>query len=519
MTIAPPPVCILTAGTGRRSAPLSDTINKCLLPYKGKAIISHIIEQFPCSTSFVIAVGYRDDQVRAYLELMHPEYEFCFIQIDNYEKEGSGPGYSLLCCKAALGNCFYFVAGDGVFEKIPTNKCSSWLGLTKLERDDLTSYCNLEYETNGMAVIDIFDKKQPPKTKNTGVFSGIMFIKDAKDFWHSLENLRHVGEREVSLGFQALVKSRNVIAEIVSWHDLGTLELYNKAIKDSYDFSKIDEFLYISQKYVVKFFADENISAKRVQKTKIVPEVFPKITGRLGQFYAYRKVPGKTMYENWDKKLFADLLIWLKDRLWKKKKVTPEKIQEICSLFYRDKTNQRLKLYNEKYPNWIEPNSVNKKPVQPINKLLSRIPVEIYRGIPVFIHGDLQFDNIITDGKNFMLIDWRQDFAGQIEFGDWYYDLAKLLGGIHLNYDYIKQGKMSYNEVGADVTLKYSTRSEETEYRLILKDFVEKEGLDFQRVEILRGLIYLNMAPLHQPPFDKLLYALAQTTLSDVLKC
>ena len=65
-------------------------------------------------------------------------------------------------------------------------------------------------------------------------------------------------------------------------------------------------------------------------------------------------------------------------------------------------------------------------------------------GIPVFIHGDLQFDNIIFGGK-FSLIDWRQDFAGSF-YGDKYYDLAKLYGGMLINYDRIKQNKMSYFE-------------------------------------------------------------------------
>ena len=41
------------------------------------------------------------------------------------------------------------------------------------------------------------------------------------------------------------------------------------------------------------------------------------------------------------------------------------------------------------------------------------------------------FVNLLYMKKNkFTLIDWRQDFAGETEFGDLNYDLAKLLGGI-----------------------------------------------------------------------------------------
>tara|TARA_Y100000588_G_C14198782_1_gene901490 strand:- start:149 stop:1708 length:1560 start_codon:yes stop_codon:yes gene_type:complete len=519
MTVNKPPVCILTAGTGRRTAPLSDTINKCLLPYKGKAIISHTIEQFPISTSFVIAVGYKADQVRGYLNLMHPEYSFQFVEVDNYERPGSGPGHSLFCCKRILGNSFYFIAGDGIFENIPQNNNGNWLGIGKTGEADLTQYCNLEYTNKDAAVTQIYDKKQPPKDINTGVFSGLMFLKNADDFWHSLENTTYSGEKQVSHGFQALVKTRNINVKTVKWSDLGTLELYKKSFGEAYDFSKTNEFLYISESRVVKFFSEEKISVQRVKKAELVPDVFPRITGRKGQFFAYEKVPGNTMYEILDEKLFADFLIWLKERLWIKKKASAPQMRKICKSFYYNKTDQRLKLFYQKYPSFVEPKRVNNKTVLPIKDLLKKIPYDIYDGVPVFIHGDLHFDNTITNGKDFTLIDWRQDFAGQVELGDWYYDLAKLLGGIYLNYDYIKQGRMFYEEHGVNVHIKFDTRREALVYQSQLKNFIITEGLDFNRVEILRGLIYLNMAPLHHSPFDKLLYALAQTTLSDVLTC
>ena len=53
-------------------------------------------------------------------------------------------------------------------------------------------------------------------------------------------------------------------------------------------------------------------------------------------------------------------------------------------------------------------------------------------------HGDLQFDNIIYSKNKFKLIDWRDSFDGRNK-GDIYYDFAKLLGGIDLNYKFIKK--------------------------------------------------------------------------------
>ena len=61
--------------------------------------------------------------------------------------------------------------------------------------------------------------------------------------------------------------------------------------------------------------------------------------------------------------------------------------------------------------------------------------------IPTFIHGDLHFDNSIYNQKrkSFSLIDWRSDFAGKLKYGDKYYDLAKLYGGLLMDYSKIKK--------------------------------------------------------------------------------
>ena len=81
------------------------------------------------------------------------------------------------------------------------------------------------------------------------------------------------------------------------------------------------------------------------------------------------------------------------------------------------------------------------KKTEKIEKLLNRVKwKDLYDGIPCRIHGDLQFDNIlITNDKKFKLIDYRDNFGGKIEYGDKYYDLAKLYGGMILNYSLIKK--------------------------------------------------------------------------------
>jgi NDP-sugar pyrophosphorylase family protein len=50
-------VCLLTAGFGTRMGKYAELTDKSLLPINGKAIISHIINQYQLSTThFVVAL-------------------------------------------------------------------------------------------------------------------------------------------------------------------------------------------------------------------------------------------------------------------------------------------------------------------------------------------------------------------------------------------------------------------------------------------------------------------------------
>ena len=104
-------------------------------------------------------------------------------------------------------------------------------------------------------------------------------------------------------------------------------------------------------------------------------------------------------------------------------------------------------MYKQKYNfRTDKTNYINGEKTERIEKLLNRVKwKDLYDGIPCRIHGDLQFDNIlITNDKQFKLIDYRDNFGGKIEYGDKYYDLAKLYGGMILNYSLIKQNKFKY---------------------------------------------------------------------------
>jgi len=510
-------VCILTAGKGTRMGALGQILNKALHTIDGKAIITHIINKFPQDAEFVVGVGFLGDQVRNYLQIAHSQRKISFVEVDNFEGPGSGPGYSLLCCRSQLQKPFYFVSCDTLWDnELDWSLDKNWLGVAHVNPADSVHYCNLK--VMGTSVVELRDKSRV-ENESYQAFVGLCHIKDFSVFWAALENTEEVaGEHQISNGVRALIAQTDVQALNVEWTDVGDACKYKRAVSryENFDFSKENEALYIVNRQVIKFFADASISERRVLKSKLNPAVFPPITHHTGQFYAYDFQPGVTLYQVNSRDTFRLLLNWLGKNLWKLQTVDQELMRATCQQFYQAKTLERLGMFDRKYAQSDTRSVVNGRNIPSNNELLSLVPwARLSEGIPCFMHGDLQFDNILFDSsrQTFMLLDWRQDFGGHVEFGDLYYDLAKLYGGIVLNYDFIKLNLLSYTESGQGITFDFAQRFQTKDYLQQLSEYISVNGYDLVKVKILVALIYLNMSPLHHYPFDKLLYSLGRDLL------
>lgn len=516
-----PTVCILTAGKGTRMGSYASYINKSLLPIDKRAAISHIIDKFPENTEFVVAIGHLGNQVKNYLAMAYPSANISFVEVDNYKGPGSGPGYSLLCCKHLLEKPFYFISCDTLWDgEVNVDFDNNWVGVSKINEVETSNYCNFKIEDDH--VVSIQDKIHVTGN-NYRAFIGLCYIKNYNIFWEGLKSSKLIsGEHQISNGIQALVENETVKQYEIEWIDIGTLENYKKAVSryEEYDFSKTNEFIYIDNGRVIKFFADQTIVDKRVAKAALNPGVFPNINDKRGQFYCYPFIPGKTFYEVSTIDAFKKLLGWLNQNLWIETNVNADDMHQICKTFYYEKTLDRLSMYYKKYNGADVENVINGIKVPTTSDLIKQIPWEkLYSGKPSFFHGDLQFDNIIcTNQTNFVLLDWRQDFGGHVEFGDLYYDLAKLYGGIILNYDYIKKKLISYSEDGSNVYFDFAQRHSTKAYLETLMNFIKENGWDEKKVRMLVPLIFLNMSPLHHYPFDKMLYALGRLMLLEELK-
>lgn len=515
-------VCILTAGRGTRMGEFAHFVNKALLPIDYKAVISHIILKFPENTDFVIAVGHFAVQVKDYLRLAHPDTSIQFVLVENYSGVGSGPAHSLACCKSYLMEPFYFVSCDTLWNaEINYLESENWVGVKSVSEEESHAFCNFRLDNN--TVIEIKDKETVP-SDGFAAFSGLCFIKDHEIFWNGIEDQKFVNlelEPQVSLGLNALVRKSSVTSINIGWVDVGNYKDYkNELMKyENFDFSKKNEFLYLINGKVIKFFAEEEVVAGRIEKAGLNPSVFPLINGISNHFYSYNYVEGSTLYEKNSPETFSEFLIFMDEKVWlQSKSFDAERMGQICQSFYYVKTLDRINQYHLKYPD-DEAKYVRGALMPPLSELLSIVPWErLYQGVPSFIHGDLQFDNIIVDRNGgFKLLDWRHNFGGEVNVGDLYYDLAKLSGGMLLNYDYIKLNILSYSETdGADgkrVNFDFATRFGCDEYKKMLEVYILDRGLDLSKVRILVALIYLNMSPLHHYPFDKMLFSLGKLLL------
>jgi NDP-sugar pyrophosphorylase family protein len=516
-----PLVCIPTAGSGTRLGKLGSVLNKALLPIGKQAVISRIFEKFPSNSKFIIALGNKSDQVKSYICAAHPNLDVEYCQVDNYNQPGSGPGYSLLCCKEKLQRPFFFVSCDTLWdEEIPLDAEYDWFGVAKVPPSESNQYCNFELNQN--TIVKVIDKAHV-EGENFRAFTGLCYIKNYNEFWKALEKPSLVkGEHQLSSGIELLIQNHSPHAVDITWYDTGTEAKY-KALNEKYeeyDFSKPDETLYIINAKVIKFFADENISNNRVARAKQKPIAFPNITHNAHGFFSYPFIAGRTLYEDCSTKVFDDFLNWLESNLWQRIDADSAKVKTLCTKFYKNKTLERLDAYHKKYNEESE-TCINSHIVPSTQSLLSKVPWDqLSDGIPVVFHGDLQFDNVLFDRvtNKFTLLDWRQDFAGELQFGDLYYDLAKLNGGLTLNYDYIKKGLFSYSEHDNHIDLDFAQRMLMSDYKKILYQFIESRGLSLPKVKILTAIIFLNMSPLHSNPFDKLLYSLGRLYLHNELQ-
>lgn len=504
---------IPTAGLGSRLGNITNKINKALLPYNSKPILSHIIDHFPKDTRLIIPVGYKAQQIKDYCDLVYPERKITYVNVDDYTSEKSGPAHSLRLCKDFVSGPFWYITCDTYFNELlyenNTDLNEDTFFVKKVFKKDTSLYTMFDIDINSK-IKDIKFKKET--SINWYAFTGVMYIHNFEEWWKNLFSLD-------SNEFIFNIEKNKATKLLNSWVDFGCLAKYEKFLntRDHYDFSKPNELTFISNNKVCKWWLDDSISNAKIDRIQSKKEIFPYNIKKQGNFLAYDFYAGSTVYSKIDTNLFEELLNWLKKEVWI---ISTHNISKECLQFYKDKTNQRINSFLTENKNIQNKNIIiNGKEISDCLEILKIIDYDflVNTNVPSYIHGDLQFDNIIVDNKNeFKLIDWRQDFSGRIDVGDLYYDFGKLLAGIYVDFSKVKNNEYKFTELGKKINLHVPHTKNYFNLIEILKNLVNTSGYDWKKVEMLVPVIYLNMAALHKSPFNKFLWYLGLEILLDI---
>ena len=507
-------VFISTAGIGSRIHPISK-INKSLLPIKGKAAITRIINQFPIDIEIVIALGYQKETVKDFLKISFPKRKFKFVIIDKFYGKGSGPGYTLLKCKKFLQCPFIYSSCDTIVSEKIKLPNKNWLGVSKI--NETRNFLVIK-KNNGY--YNFFDKKKLKKSNNYKAFIGLAGIFDYKKFWFELSNSSILIKNEIQISNGLIALRDNLKLINFTWNDIGSVENYKKTLINYRDQTllKPDTFIYFDKKKVIKYFADSKKIKDLYKRALKLKKFVPKIINMKNNFLSYEYQEGKLL-SHFSIKEFNSFLNFSFKRFWIKKKYDKKKFSNICSKFYKEKTYARVKEYLTKNKLIDKIEYINNNKITKIYDLLSKVNWKnLSDGIPVNYHGDLQPENILLKKKKFILIDWRDKFGQILHTGDIYYEFSKLDHALEINGEIIRKKKYKYVKKRHKIFYSFQKKSKLLQFKKILHKFIKLNNYDIKKLKLLTSLIYLNIAVFYEKPYSHLLFSHGKLMLSKNLK-
>ncbi len=105
---------ILAAGVGRRLAPLTDGLPKCLLPVGGRSLLKRMLAAVEAAglEEVLLVVGYRQEQIRSRIGLRFGRLAVCYAENPDYTR---GSLFSLWCARDTLHGDILLMDADVLF--------------------------------------------------------------------------------------------------------------------------------------------------------------------------------------------------------------------------------------------------------------------------------------------------------------------------------------------------------------------------------------------------------------------
>ena len=508
---------VLMAGKGSRLYPLTLGFPKCLLSIKQKPAIYNML--IP-----LINEGLRDIIFVVNLEnrmLIKDFMENSFKNVDlniTYvvQDDFSGPGKALEITEPYIrDNKGVILLLSDTLCKYPKNYNHSWIGVSKVKDNEKIIYCMIEEENN--VITKIIDKpKNKIDTKYAAI--GLYFLKNAKLLKKVLKiPIRKKGDEYQLSSYFDLYRSEEQleIESIDTWEDIGNLQTYITTNRNSFNCRSFND-LYLDKLGVIhKKSSYSKISSeiqwfKDIEKTdfeKLSPKFYDNLRMDFEygiEYYDYLTLAEyNTFYpltEYSRKFIFNSLLNKLID-IYKSNQQVSLIFSDLLKKMLIDKTNNRINEWERNDLVDLDFITIDGKKYVGIKKLLKSLEPRINRlcknsiNYISIIHGDPAFTNILVSPRNmiFKFIDPRGNFGIDTIYGDYRYDLAKLRHCYHGNYDDIVNDLFIIEEKDKNFKLLLYRNGD---YK-IYDDLMKEHGINIDDIELIEGLLFISMVPLH----------------------
>lgn len=510
-------VLIPTAGVGSRLGDHCDHVNKTLVPVANRPIISHIIEKFPPDVELIIDLGHKGELVKEFLTLAYPDRNFTFIWANRKGLTAD------LCDYRDILQCpFIFFTNDAIVTENIPEPDRDWIGYANIRAGH--DYRSVVADSWDCTVVKALGEKGAHTEAQA--YIGICGINDYKAFWASMDKAMTDGttSQGESFALAEMVSSRPVKGYAFTWYDTGTVEALAHANKvfgkedDPNILPKAQEHIWFCNDRVIKFSTDRDFITQRVERAKSLAGYVPAIEGSTPNMYCYKMIEGKVLSNTITMSRFKEFLAWL-EGLWGDRQLLTAEVREVYRRFYQDKTLKRVQAYFDRFGYQDSEQCINGVDVPSVAELLDRVDwAWISEGIPVRFHGDLHPENTLDTGGGFSLLDWRQNFGGMSDYGDVYYDLAKLWHGMIVSHGIIHKGLYEIDIDGTVVNFDLLRRQILIDCETWLQQYLIRHHYDCHKVKVLTSLIYLNIATLHHQPYAEMLFHLGKSMLSNLLE-
>ena len=389
-------------------------------------------------------------------------------------------------------------------------------------------------EKNGV-INNIYDKEKIELAEKKKLFVGVFQVSDSKYLKECLEKAFSIKNLKINTFYYALqLYSKKLPLRAIktnNWFDIGHSDKYYNSKLEvqarNFNHIKIDKNRGVLCKYSddkEKFIGEILWYLKIPTDLEYVrPRIYNYSTNYEKpyvemEYYSYHTIHelylfGDLSANQW-RDIFNRILFICND--FKRYKVKDNEIKNALEEMYYTKTLNRfkkLKKQNNLFSNFfnkeIKINGIKYKSLSDICIILKKLIPEMLYDIDEFniIHGDLCFANIMIDNNlNFIkVIDPRGKFGKYDIYGDYRYELAKLLHSIDGKYDYIIKDMFKVKTDFENNDIKFKILDNKRDYDLseifldVFKNIIKD---DTKKIELIEALLFLSMVPLHSESIE-----------------